>query len=470
MRRIAALALLVAVPASAGHKPWYAGTVGTGAGVCSNCVPGPPTIVAAADLPQRSGTSQLGVWAAGEPRVVKDNGGAGELLTFGANPPGTLHLVKSSDNGQSWSWASGSESTTVTDTVNAGAGVLSVAQSSDGKVHLLYKNTAQAAIQYWRLVLTRSSGAITGFTTDAGPITVPGGYDLSNGGYGGPGFPTGGDVRGTIRVVTNGSGTEVLVTGICDGGGTTTFRLQMTMTASTNPTAGADFTKLDGTAGASLVISDATTSLHCHDHVALFAQLGSSRDLYVFYGNTVAEQTATTPTSIQRVRLTASGATWTSGGLVSTYASSSYLYSVAGTSSYVWAQYLDTATGSVRFGRVDSSGTYTDQPISSPFSVGAQGWGLGVIQAADDGTVRTIFVASPFAGGGFVWAFVPRYWYWNGSTWTNVGTGGTDLGDGVGNIWGMAGSTGWAGGLVGLYVHGPGSSAVDLLAATTLRP
>lgn len=37
MRHLALLALLVALPASAGHKPWFKGSQGTGAGMCLNC-------------------------------------------------------------------------------------------------------------------------------------------------------------------------------------------------------------------------------------------------------------------------------------------------------------------------------------------------------------------------------------------------------------------------------------------------
>ena len=388
----------------------------------------PAAYVPFAQLPLNGGVSFTDVWADGSPRICKDRaaGSNGELFGFAIPYSGWLSLYKSTNLGDSWQWVAG------TPQVLAGAGqygktgVLSAVQDANGKVHLAVRNGQSSPVTYYRLAMARTAGAITGFSVEAGPITLPGQVVYT-------------DFRVELQTVLNGSGTEVLVIAFSDdrsGGG---FRGQFMRTTTLAPAATSDFLGLDGTTTPTLLVSD--TNGWAHDHTINIAQIGSTRDLYLFYGNTLAEQGTDYTIGIETIKLTVSGTTWTMGTLTMTLSEDNFLFAARGTQNYAWVMYLDKA-GGVRFGRFDSSGTFHANVIPSPTGVGSGStWGTGVFAVNPDETrIYSIYTWNNDAAS---WPYTPYASFWNGSSWTTYGPG-TDLGD----SWGSSSSAAWDEGVV----------------------
>ena len=408
--------------------------------------------------PSLSGVTQWQQWAHAQPVVVMDNHGNHELFTFGSpgSSGGRLHLLKSADLGDTWAWASPDTYAQPVASDN-NAGVMSVAQDSAGAVHLLYYRSGFLDVAYYRLTLTYSGGSISGYSGLTAPIAVPG---LESG-----------DSRGVIRSVTTAAGTEVLAVLLTGGGNR--LRGAFCLTSTLAPAAAADFKDLSGKGNsATLVIDDPRAGGGSHDHTVLFAQLGASKDLWVFAGNTPAEASPTSPTTITRARLTASGQTWTLGAPADGSTSNAWLMGVVGTGNFVWAMVGQYDSGEVRFARVGSSGAYEDQLASIPSPVNdarSSQTMFGTFTVNPDETrIWAVFTRDPGNGGNW-YDFTPTGAYWNGATWQTRGDSAHGDSASVSYSSGLGGSTGWDTGVVALMTKTVGSSFNGPILLATVR-
>lgn len=404
--------------------------------------------VSLAPAPTLSGAAQWQHWAHSQPVVVRDNHGNHELFTFGSPSSfsGQLHLLRSADQGTTWSWPMPDSYAQGVDSYD-NAGVMSVAQDSAGRVHLLYARVGYGDVAYYRLNLTYAGGAITGYAGLVGPVAIPGTYA--------------GDLRGELRTVTTASGAEVLAVLVAasDSSGA---RMQgsMCITSSLTPAASSDFKSLQGTPNAvTTVLDDARGGIH--DHNILFAQLGASRDLWVFSGNIPAEAAPTAPNTLNRVRLTASGATWSAGPLLDGATSDVWMMGVEGTAHHVWAMFGRYTDGQVLFARVNEAGSF-EEPVSSipsPVNDGrVQQTMFGVFTVNPDETrIWTIFARDPSPSGNW-YDFTPTAGAWDGTSWQlQVGTPAGDT-YAISYAEGLAGTVGWDTGVVGLMTKSAGTS------------
>lgn len=370
-------------------------------------------------------------WSNGEPHVLQDRspGSAGELFGFGWSDK--LHLFKSADRGSHWTFVDTAESIASSE---YGKRMLGIAQDSLGKVHLLFVNGTSGKVEYTRLALSHAGGAISGFASEVKGIPLPGSFN------------TNGDVRGVLLDVLDQSGAETLVYSITDIG-PSPFRVQMGMTLGLTPRVSEDFMKLDGMPGATLVYE--TASFNAHDHCAGTAQLGHSRDLWVFWGPIEAEWGAQDKTFTTRLRVSPSGDhTWSVGTPIpmvgSGAISSPEFLCVTGSSNFVWFMYFDPAEG-LSIDRVAADGSYQHSAVPSPDSrINRNGW--GVLSVSPDES-RIYAIWSSFSRNADDAS--TRQGAWDGTTWTVFSD---PL---AGDAWGFAGSTGWGEGVVAMRMADP---------------
>ncbi|MFA5186352.1 MAG: hypothetical protein WC551_07755 [Patescibacteria group bacterium] len=313
-------------------------------------------------------------WVNGQRGYFKDNGGNGELFAIEDDQGSTnrLHIIKSTDGGATWTWVSPTGSLASYDFT----GVLyqGGAQDSSGKLHLAFVSTA--TVTYMRVVLTRTDGAITGLDYEA-TFNLPGTYDAT------------GDIWSCVEIVTTASSVECVL--ICSddrpASPGTGIRTQAVKSSSITPATATDFTKLDGTAGATVLLTHATAN--SHEHHTLFAQCTNTRDVWLFLGSQFAEGGPDgSGLYLSYLRLTASGGTWTVGSLTATpYGNSvtqkTTLQCVIGTDDYVWVVMITPADG-ICLDRVNASG-YTHKAIPCP-DTGTEQIGWCVAQVSADGT------------------------------------------------------------------------------------
>jgi len=411
----------------------------------------------------RSATQQQH-WGGGQPVVVRDNHGNHDLFTFGSPgaPSGTLSLLRSGDQGETWSWVPPEASALGVESA-ANAGLISAAQDSAGAVHLLFFRAGYLDVAYYRLALTYGAGgAIAGYTALAGPIVIPGAYA--------------GDRRGTIRAVTTAAGLEVLAVLVAasDPGGT---RLQgsMCITSSLAPATTADFWSLEGTPGAvTTIVDDARGPGGSHDHTLLFAQLGASRDLWVFAGNIVAEAGPTASSTINRLRLTASGSTWAPGPLLDGSTPDAWLMGVAGTAHFAWAMYGQYSDGQVRFARVNAGGSY-EEPVASipsPVNDGRINQTLAGVFTVhpDERRIWAVYARDPGQGPNAQWYdFTPTGASWDGAAWTLRSDAPQGDPNAIAFADGLGGSVGWDDGVVGVLTKTDGTSFDGAISLATMR-
>ncbi len=263
----------------------------------------------------------------------------------------------------------------------------------------------------------------------------------------------------------------MLVTASDPGGA----RLQgsICITSTLAPTSAADFQSLDGAGDtATMIVDDARGVGGSHDHHILFAQLGSSRDLWVFSGNVPAEPGPISPATINRVRLTATGSTWTPGAVIDGSMSGAWLLGVAGTAHYAWAMLGRYADGQILFARVNAGGAYEEPVAAIPSPVNdarINQTQFGVFTVNPDETrIWAIFTRDPGPQGNW-YDFTPTGAYWNGSTWLLR----DDLPQGnagaIAYAEGLAGSVGWDTGVVGLMTKTDGTSFNGAIQLATMR-
>lgn len=398
--------------------------------------PVPPNVLgvsrtAFTPLPTHGGTALTNEWSNGEPRIVYDVF-SNELIGFGFSDK--LYAFKSSNLGSTWSFVD-----PIAAEVIGTQGILCIAQDSAGKIHALFRNGSAGLIQYVRIVLSRTGNLISGFSSEVKNVTLPGTHN------------TNADVRASFRIVLDGSGIETLTYLISDNLPTGNITLQMGKATSLTPGLTTDFVKLDGTPGTTTIFS--TSTFNNHDHSAYFAQLGTSRDLWVFWGPTEAEFGGQDNTFTTRLQLTLSGAhAWTVGSPITMVGSgpisSPEMLCIYGTKNYVWLMYQDPSDG-LSFDRVDAAGNYTHAAITSPDPTpDRNGWGVFSV-SADETRIWAIWNTLSRGGPGV--DDRTRQAFWNGSTWTLY----SDVSPQVGDSWGMGGSLGWSNGVAAIRLNDP---------------
>jgi hypothetical protein len=373
--------------------------------------------------------------ASGEPRLMVDRspGSKGELFGFVGD---TLFLVKSSDKGASWSYVEplGAE--------KIGYGVLAVAQDSKGKVHLLHR--LDGRMLYSRIVLEHANGAINGFRSEVKDIYLPGVINAFI------------QVRGSMQTVIDGAGEERLLYQVnsYERENDARFCLRMGSAKSLTPSTTADFVGLDG--GSSLTTVFQTAVYGIGGHAANFAQLGATREVWVFWGPTPEYGVWTDGSSNQRLLLTPKpDHNWSLGKAINIDLPNNLTrpcqFTVVGTQNYVWFMRSDVDKG-ISFDRIDRNGLYTKSVIPSPENYSNRG-GQGVFSVSADETKVSA-----------IWNTWSRYdttnlplpdritteAFWDGNAWTIN----NDTLSGVNDksCAGYYGSTAWSEGLVAFYI------------------
>ena len=306
----------------------------------------------------------------GEPRSFRDVKNNHELVIVADIPSSSTAvktcIVKSPDNGVTWSYI---------DITGVGMDqysyLISCAQDSSGNVHALFFNIPAGNVQYCRIALSYTAGAITGASISAF-FPLPSTYNV--------GFT----IYGAMQVGLDQSGTECLCCAIVDDGngtGGVTFRIQMLKTLTITPAVTADFTKLDGTAGATVAYTSGTLTVS-NERFGL-AQCASTKDYWLAFGDSIFTGTVAT-TAPSRIQVSTSGShTWSVGAAVNTTAVTSTFIALA-----PWSTGVDmlniSSTDGLCIDRIASTGTYTRklQTVDST----ASRFGNGSLTTSTDGT------------------------------------------------------------------------------------
>ncbi|MGC3980561.1 MAG: hypothetical protein QM808_04795 [Steroidobacteraceae bacterium] len=396
-------------------------------------------------------------WVNGETRLVKDNStqGSGEIFGFvWSDSSSRLYLLTSADNGQTWANV-GNRSLTPYH-------VIAVTQDSTGKVHAIsWANTSDSGY-YLRMSLTYSGGRISGYTLDTtSGIALPNHNRQGN------------ELRADIKMVKDFNNNETMVyavnmpvkncSPVCD------IKVYMGKATNLAPTTSSQLVSLEGTAGDTKVFDSCdlsscnTFGFSTHVHTALFAQNGTSRDLYLFQGPIDGDYglayDETSFNTLYSTRLPSNSSGWSVGSTtaISTNVQNNVtpeLMSVASGSNYAWVMYVDPKNG-VKFGRYDSSNVYNESSIPSPDTTqNRNGWGVFSV-SADDSKIWAIWdTLAPISGG----SAVAYQGYWNGSSWLKYSD------DGASDSMGMAGVAGWTSGTAAILFNG------NVLAQSYLQP
>src|SRR6185295_12559573 len=249
----------------------------------------------------------------------------------------------------------------------------------------------------------------------------------------------------------------------------------MCITSGLAPASPDDFQSLGGAPNAvTMIVDDARGAGGSHDHALLFAQLGATHDLWVFAGNIVAEAGPTAPATINRLRLTASGSTWTPRTLSDGSASGAWLMGVAGTAHYAWVMYRQYADGQVRFARVDSGGAY-EEPVASipsPVNDGRINQTLAGVFTVhpDERRIWAVFARDPGPGPTAQWYdFTPTGASWDGSQWQLKSDAPQGDPNAIAFADGLGGSVGWDDGVVGVLTKTDGTSFDGAISLATMR-
>ena len=367
-------------------------------------------------------------WGTGEGLGVKDNSGNRELLFFAWD--WTNHrpiLIKSTDNGDTWSliaptgsWGAGGANA-----FGTGAADLYLRgceQTSDGVVHLVGGVNAYGTVWYVRLTLTRSGGAVTGFSQDVAFATPI------------PSFTEKGlqilairDDANTERIAIS---SEWVNSGIAH---------YLSISDDITPTANTDFKNLAGTANAATNVftHTATGSTDVpHEVTTHLVQIGSGPDLWLVSGPTLAERAVDNPWDLQFVKIPSNGSTtWGSIGswtsiVPSDGTSAPQLLSVTTDADACFVFHIDPTRG-LQITSFDSTGAMTHlvSPRGSrPALDGtAHMTGYGAISVNDDGRMWVLANIATQSATNLQFAT----WFWNGSSWTrhddaDVGSGDLD--------------------------------------------
>ena len=389
-------------------------------------------------------------WGTGEGLGVKDNSGDGELLFFAWD--WTNHrpiLIKSGNNGDTWSliaptgsWGAGGANA-----FGTGAADLYLRgceQTSDGVVHLVGGVNAYGTVWYVRLTLTRTSGAVTGFSQDVAFQTP---------------IPAFTEKGLQILAIRDDANTERLA--ISSEWVNSGIAHYLSISSGIAPTANTDFKNLAGTANAATNVFTHTATGATdvpHEVTTHLVQIGSGPDLWLVSGPTLAERAVVNPWDLQFVKIPSNGSTtWGSIGswtsiVGSDSTSAPQLLSVTTDSNECFVFHLDPTRG-LQVTSFNSSGAMTHlvSPRGSrPALDGTQHMtGYGAIAVNDDGRMWLIANVATQAATNLQFAS----WFWSGTGWTrhddaDVGSGNLD----PYNSWGNWVVRRWSEGLASFHL------------------
>ena len=389
-------------------------------------------------------------WGTGEGLGVKDNSGNRELLFFAWDF--TNHrpiLIKSADNGDTWSliaptgsWGAGGANA-----FGTGAADLYLRgceQTSDGVVHLVGGVNAYGTVWYVRLTLTRTSGAVTGFSQDVAFQTP---------------IPAFTEKGLQILAVRDAANTERLA--ISSEWVNSGIAHYLSISSGIAPTANTDFKNLAGSSNAATNVFTHTATGATdipHEVTTHLVQIGSGPDLWLVSGPTLAERAVDNPWDLQFVKVPSNGSTtwgsigsWTS--IVSSDGTSApQLLSVTTDADECFVFHLDPTRG-LQVTSFDDTGAMTHlvSPRGSrPALDGtAHMTGYGAISVNDDGRMWLLANVSTQAATNLQFAT----WFWNGTGWTrhddaDVGSGNLD----PYNSWGNWVVRRWSEGIASLHL------------------
>ena len=335
--------------------------------------------------------------------------------------------------------------------------VLAITQDAAGRVHAVAAGAGgDSRIYYLRFTLNYNAGKLSGFTlATVAPIALP---DHKRVGF---------DTRADIKMVKDNTGAEQIVYEVNlaieqANPYLVDIHVYMGKGLSLQPSAVADFVGLKGEPGDTLVFNSCNYAPYCasnasefsnHVHNALFAQNEASKDLYLFEGPIDADYgvaaAAAEANKLRAIRLISSTTGWSIGNetVIATNSSNilPQLSSVVSAAGHAWVMYLHPAKG-VTFGSFASDGTYNESAIPSPDNlIKRNGWGVFSVSANE----AHLWAIWDTLGYYDVATLKAVQAYWNGSVWTRFNDAA-----GAANSMGMAGISGWQGGVCGLLFNG----------------
>ncbi len=351
------------------------------------------------------------------PSIVQDRkpGAAGDLmmLVWGSSAWG---LYVSPDEGASWRYVTGPGSSTGTHTGGLAQDTVNF------NLHVLMNSDADSNLYYSRIHLTRDgNGHVSGWTWDASHILVTAAPKDTSGG-------DATDVKFQITEAIDGQGNHLLATAYlysyqAANGSTHYSRVaakKTTAAAGVTPAATADFVKLDGTAGETIVsdlsgIYTGSASYEIHDLVMNIAQHPVDKSINVFRGamegslgsmvrrwryTTGASSTFALDSAVNGAILLADGAFGgpSFGGTFVTQDS-------------IWIAAVDPSNN-LRIDRIDATGTYQASAIGGP---GRSAYTAYVNVALNQLQNEAWAMWVDANAGSETWA---GHAVWNGAAWT----------------------------------------------------
>jgi hypothetical protein len=372
--------------------------------------------------------SYAGGWLSDSPWAFKDSV-TGDLIVP-VQTYQSLYLMRSSDRGLNWSYVGLTGGGTWMD---RSFGVLyGAVQSSDGLVHMIFETGG--APRYARISLTRSAGAVIGYSVSQTYFDLP----ITALGFN--------DVKAEIRVIKDGSGLDriaVLGNDNHDPGGGPSMRLWLTRSTNATPAGPTDFKGIDGTSDFTTLVQESWGN---HEFVARFEQHRVTKDLYVFWNHCPAEGWANAA-PCRMLRLTSSGsATWTAGTPSDVFAGASpyaQWMALCATTDYLWLVSVLDNEG-ICIDRVNASGVYTHNAVSNP---GSQVGLMAQVAMSVSNDQSTVFLSwqtwnnfglFPAAEAVNAYRKPDNTWvkYYNTPTFPN------------GDCWGLGKSVGWDKGII----------------------
>lgn len=342
-------------------------------------------------------------WAHGAPMVVRDRD-YGEIVCPVRSENGNMYLAVSTNRGSSFSFIghTGGGADPL-----SGQDILSCVQDSSGRYHLLTQSIGSGQC-YTRFVLDRDgSHAVTGYTRQASALAVFGGNRSEH--------------VGALTIAKNQNGTDCLVVATSSADFTAgTWTVAATKTASLTPTSAADFTKLDGTSGWTVIYSDTTTAGQGHEHAVWPMYLASSGELVFVRSHVPAEgyKSGAPYTNVYTLRCAQSGATtWSTGTWQANAAGQGVqVRSVAAASDRLWLL-VGYQTDGLCVDSFSATGVYTHDAISRPGTVDTQYQFDGAIACSADSSKVWYWAACYSTSAAF-----GSFGVYTGGAWTKSAT------------------------------------------------
>lgn len=365
-------------------------------------------------------------WPYGSPTIVRDNHGSGQLLYL-SFVGGQLKLFRSADLMATATAVP--QSGTVS---NGGPGPISMAQDSEGNLHVFHTDGWSGVVS--KITLTRTKGVVTSWSKSTA-INVPGNYGVS-------------DYRFECRRGATQGGAETIVY-LATAAADSHACAIMLFRSGLNRTSTADFVKLsDGTPGFDLLYTEKTVSDTPHSYGGHFAQVGSTADIVCAFGPLNVGHGGYEQHHCYTRVLTPNGPnTWSIGALVdrgsNNGVSRQYLYCCYSTADHAWLMWQDTEHG-VRFDTYSSARVYTVRAVPEP-DTRANYNGIGAFSVSPTGQIFASYILfdNQMNSQGVYWA------YYSGTAWT------TTFDFMQADFQGVHGSVGWDGGLAAIYVPDP---------------